>query len=76
MDYGEGGEGRESIDFELNESMDPDACFPAGEYYCNYCRHLTFYSFGVSLMLHITLLKHHPPFVSAQAVCKSSSVVR
>ncbi|XP_044222779.1 sodium channel, voltage-gated, type I-like, alpha [Thunnus albacares] len=30
VDYGEGGEGRESIDFELNESMDPDACFPAG----------------------------------------------
>lgn len=26
------GEGGESADFELEESMDPDACFPLGEY--------------------------------------------
>lgn len=52
VDFGEAGDGRESLDFELNDSLDPDPCFPAGEYYCNYCCHLTFYSFGVNLMLH------------------------
>lgn len=28
-----GGERGESVDFELEESMEPDACFPDGEHY-------------------------------------------
>ncbi|XP_068560220.1 sodium channel, voltage-gated, type I-like, alpha isoform X1 [Cebidichthys violaceus] len=30
IDCGPGGEGGESVDFELEESMEPDACFPDG----------------------------------------------
>ncbi|CAK6954122.1 sodium channel%2C voltage-gated, type I-like, alpha [Scomber scombrus] len=30
VDFGEAGDGRESLDFELRDSMDPDPCFPAG----------------------------------------------
>lgn len=70
------GEGGESVDFELEESMEPDACFPEGEYHYSHCHHLTDYSLGVNLTLHVTLVNHHRLFVSAQAVCKSSSVVR
>lgn len=33
VDLGPGGEGGESMDFELDNSMVPDACFPDGEYY-------------------------------------------
>ncbi|TKS67257.1 Sodium channel protein type 4 subunit alpha [Collichthys lucidus] len=40
------GEGGESIDFELEESMEPDACFPYGEYYYNHCHHLAYCSLG------------------------------
>lgn len=39
------GEGGESVDFELEEYMDPDACFPDGECYYN---HLPYHSFGVT----------------------------
>lgn len=70
------GEGGESIDFELEESMEPDACFPYGEYYYNHCHHLAYSSLGVNLTLHITLVNHHRCFVSTQVVCKGSSVVR
>ncbi|XP_053732385.1 sodium channel, voltage-gated, type I-like, alpha isoform X2 [Synchiropus splendidus] len=28
VDFGEGGEGGESLDFELEDTMDPEACFP------------------------------------------------
>ena len=34
-----GGEGGESVDFELEEAMEPDACFPDGEYYYNHHLH-------------------------------------
>lgn len=68
-----GGDG-DSLDFELEECMEPDACFPDGEYDHSHCHHLTYYSLGV--ILHVTIVNHHLPFVSAQAVCKSSSVVR
>ncbi|XP_053185142.1 sodium channel, voltage-gated, type I-like, alpha [Scomber japonicus] len=30
VDFGEAGDGRESLDFELHDSLDPDPCFPAG----------------------------------------------
>ncbi len=41
------GEGGESVDFELEESMEPDACFPDGEYYDHqYC--LAYYSLHVN----------------------------
>lgn len=68
-----GGDG-DSSDFELEECMEPDACYPDGEHYYNHCHHLSDYSLGV--ILHVTTVNHHLPFVSAQAVCKSSSVVR
>lgn len=71
-----GGEGGQSVDFELEECMDPDACFPDGEHYYPLYHHLTYYNLGVNIILHITLVNHHISFVSAQAVCKSSSVVR
>uniref|UniRef100_A0A7N8XBQ6 Sodium channel protein n=1 Tax=Mastacembelus armatus TaxID=205130 RepID=A0A7N8XBQ6_9TELE len=38
------GEGEESIDLELEESMDPDACFPDGKYCYNHYCHLPCYS--------------------------------
>lgn len=37
-----GGDGGESVDFELEESMEPDACFPDGEYHYNHCHDLTY----------------------------------
>lgn len=48
-----GVEGGDSLDSELEESMEPDACFPHGDYYYSHCHHLTYYSLGVNLSLHI-----------------------
>lgn len=31
------GEGAESLDFDLEESVEPDACFPDGEHLCSLC---------------------------------------
>lgn len=31
------GEGAESSDFDLEESLEPDACFPDGEHSCSLC---------------------------------------
>lgn len=36
-----GRDGGESVDFELEESMEPDACFPDGKYNYNHCRDCT-----------------------------------
>ena len=38
VDCPPGGERRESVDFELEESLEPDACFPYGEPY-SHCRY-------------------------------------
>lgn len=54
MDFGEAGEGGDSLDFELEESMEPYACFPDGKYCCNNCYHLTHTSSGIIKILHIT----------------------
>lgn len=60
------GEGRESLDFELEDSMYPDACFPDGEYCHNHHHHWTCndYIRGVCLLLLIAQLNRHLPFVS------------
>lgn len=52
------GERVESVDFELEESMDPDECFPDGEYGFSYCHH-NFYSQGVVLISPFSLLSLH-----------------
>lgn len=44
---------RESEECEVEESMEPDACFPDGEHYYSHCHHLTYYSLGVNLSLRI-----------------------
>lgn len=47
------GEGGESLDFEFEETMDPDACFPAGKFCFSKTYSLSFYSQPAYYILHI-----------------------
>lgn len=64
-----GGETRASEHSELEESMDPYACFPDGKD-CSHCHHRNQYTFCVKMGI-----SPHP-FCVFQAACKGSSAAR
>ena len=46
-----GADGEGSVELELEEIMEPDACFPDGEYF--YIHHITYFSVGVKEIVQV-----------------------